>query len=212
NMVGKSHLVIEDDQLRMVHEKTTSLPGKNISFVASNTTPILNEQADQFGKLDIDGKTDEVINSLRLIEPKLKSLSAIPRGDHSLIYGDVGLGKKIPLSFMGEGMVRLASIVLDVITFENGIVLIDEIENGFHYSIHDKLWLLLAELSTKHNCQIIATTHSQEILKGLETITDTAQQELFSYVRLDAAEGKVIPRVYNLDMLLAALDRDWEVR
>ncbi|MBF0551794.1 MAG: ATP-binding protein [Deltaproteobacteria bacterium] len=209
--VGKAHLFIEDDKIG-INIENMSPYRKNTIYISSDAKPNSHEEAKLFGKLDVKGKTEELIESLKLIEPRLKSLSAIPIGDSSLIHGDVGLGRKIPLSFMGEGVVKLFHIVLAVLSFENGIVLIDEIENGFHYSVHDKLWLLLADLSTRHNCQIIATTHSWEILEGLKTVTDAAQQELFSYVRLDAAEGKIIPKVYTLDVLLAALNRNWEVR
>ena len=76
----------------------------------------------------------EFLNALKILEPKLLSLSiALPDGK-PMIYGSTG-SSKIPLHLMGEGMNRLASMLLLIFKAKNGIVLIDELENGFHYSI-----------------------------------------------------------------------------
>lgn len=58
-----------------------------------------------------------------------------------MLYVDIGINKKIPMSFMGDGISRLTSILLAILTTKNGIVFIDEIENGIHYSVQNKIWM-----------------------------------------------------------------------
>ena len=50
-------------------------------------------------------------------------------------------------------------------------ILIDEIETGFHYSMFDKLWEVIATTAKKNNCQIIATTHIYECMVVRCTVT-----------------------------------------
>jgi AAA15 family ATPase/GTPase len=128
--------------------------------------------------------------------------------NHSLIYGDLGIGKKMPLSLMGEGTAKLLSIMLAIATHKGGIVLIDEIENGVHYSIHPKFWQLIVTLSKRYQCQLFLTTHSYEIIKSLKEQDD----DYLSYIRLDRKNGEVLPKKYDAEMLFSAIERDWEIR
>ena len=88
-----------------------------------------------YGSLDKINKTDGILSSLQILEPKLKSLSIIPLGGKPTLYGDTGMGKKIPLRVMGQGVTRLVSVLLVISEVENGVVLVDELENGFHHSV-----------------------------------------------------------------------------
>ena len=207
---GQLRLVIEGSQVVGAHQKNFSNSKKRVAYVfGSGIHP--NEQVRWFGEIDIEGKVDELIDSVQIIEPRLKSLSLIPHGDRTLIYGDIGIGRKIPLSFLGKGTVKLVSIIMAILTAKDGIVLIDEIENGIHYSLHAKLWELLYEMSNKYNCQFFITTHSYEILEHLQE-SKIKNPDQISYLRLDLEEDEIVPKIYSMEILLAALERYWEVR
>jgi len=208
--VGKSHCIIDGPQIS-IHLEDTITSKYNVTYVSSGIQRNPNEDAVRFGKIDIAGRVDEVVSSLRMIEPRLKSLSTIAHGNQSLIYGDIGIGRKIPLSFMGEGTAKMLSIILAIVTNDKGLVLIDELENGIHHSVHSKLWNLLETLSLRYNCQIIATTHSYEILKSLKDSTNN-KKEIFSYFRLSNSEGDISANHYNVDTLFAAIESELEIR
>ena len=62
---------------------------------------------------------------------------------------------------------------------ENSLVLIDEFENGLHYSVQHQLWKVINDLSTKLNVQVFATTHSMDTLRSLsELINDYPIEEM----------------------------------
>ena len=82
------------------------------------------------------------------------------------IYLDIGLDTLVPLAVCGEGMVRLFSIILELVASRNGVLLIDEIDNGLHYSVMPKLWELLGELVEKHQVQVFGTTHNDDIMRS----------------------------------------------
>ncbi len=209
--VGDAHCIIDGEQLGIQVNKLK--PSKKaISYISSVTQINPNDDAIRFGQMDIEGRIEELIEGLQIIEPRLKSLSSISHGNHSLIYGDLGTGKKMPLSFMGEGTAKLLSIMLAIATSRGGIVLIDEIENGVHYSVHPKLWLFLITFSKRYDCQLFLTTHSYEIIKYLKDAVEEKDYEYFSYVRLDRNQDKILPKQYDLDILFSAIERDWEIR
>ncbi|SLM30426.1 conserved hypothetical protein [Desulfamplus magnetovallimortis] len=211
--VGEAHLTLEGARLGM-HVKNISMPPslKKSIYIASGAQRNPMEDAARFGELDIHGQTDNITEILKIIEPNLKSLTTIAKGDHAFIYGDIGLSRKIPVSHMGEGTAKLLSIILAIATNENGIVLIDEIENGWHYSLLPDILKAIHEVSKKYNCQIFATTHSYEIKQSLIQGLSSEAISNITYIRLDKEKGEIKPKIYESEMLVAALKRGWETR
>lgn len=79
-----------------------------------------------------------------------------------------GLDRPEPMSNMGEGMNRLLALMTAMIRARDGVLLVDEIENGLHYSVHPKMWNLLFSTAQNLNCQIFATTHSHDCVKAFD--------------------------------------------
>ena len=181
-------------------------------FIASRTLMNPNEDAEKFGKLDIMGKQDEVKEFLRIIEPNLKALSSISMGNISMIHGDIGLERKIPVPYMGEGVSKLLSIILAIANAKDGIVLIDEFENGLHYSVMQKVWEGIGRAAREFNCQVIATTHSYECLEAAYNGLSGDLEEDFTYLRLDRIDNETKAKIFDFDMLKVAVDTSSEVR
>ena len=76
--------------------------------------------------------------------------------------------RKFPvlLSSLGDGVNRYIAILCAIWASENGILLIDEIENGIHYSNYPKLWKLIFATSREANCQVFITSHSKECIES----------------------------------------------
>ncbi|KPA17570.1 ATPase-like protein [Candidatus Magnetomorum sp. HK-1] len=209
--VGESYLTFNGQHLEM-NFKDFNKTTKKVAFISSGKQQDHLEDAIRFGQLDIYGDTEIITDVLKIIEPNLKSLTTISQGDHALIYGKINLPKKIPVSHMGEGTAKLLSILLAIATHENGMLLIDEIENGWHYSLLPDILKAIHKMAKKYNCQIIATTHSYEIKKSL--IKGLSPENLLdiTYIRLDKKKEKIKPKIYEPAMLVAALERGWETR
>jgi len=209
--VGESNLTLDGHKLG-IHIKNREKALKKVRFIASGTQRNLIEDSAMFGQLDIYGHTDSITNVLKIIEPNLKSLTTISQGDNVLIYGDIGLSRKIPVSHMGEGTAKLLSIILGIATNKNGMVLIDEIENGWHYSLLPDILKAIYTMAKNYNCQIIATTHSYEIKKSLLKGLSSDDFSDVAYIRLDREKDCIKPKIYESSMLIAALERGWETR
>ena len=113
----------------------------------------------------------------------------------------------------GDGMNRLLFIMLSIMENPNSIILIDEIETGFHYSMYPVLWEAIASAAQKSNCQVIATTHSYECVAGAaEGIEKADMRDNFCFFRLaQEKEGRVAYR-YSEDLLQYALESNVDVR
>ena len=94
----------------------------------------------------------------------------------------------------------------------DSLILIDEIENGFHYSMYAKLWEVLATISKENNCQIIATSHSYEnIISAVRGIKEAGRMADFSLHRLEMGENEIVDHCYNEALIETDIQTNMEV-
>lgn len=206
-----AHLVMGVDGIG-IHIDKAKIEQRHATFLAARGSINPSEDAQKFGQLDIIGKQEKIIDFLRIIEPNLKTLSSVAMGDSSLVHGDIGLTRKIPVVYMGEGVSRLLSIILAIATSKDGIVIIDECENGIHYSAMPKIWKAIALAARENNCQVIGTTHSYECLEAAYNGISGDLANDFSYIRIDRTKDKIIAKCFDHDLLKVAIDTNMEVR
>ena len=65
---------------------------------------------------------------------------------------------------MGDGLRRYLNMVAAAANPLTNILLIDEIDNGLHFSVYKKLWQSLFALACATDKQIFVSTHSKETL------------------------------------------------
>ena len=118
---------------------------------------------------------------------------------------------------MGDGMLRVLQLALKLFAAKGGFLLIDEFENGLHYSVQEKVWGLLFEVAERHNIQIFATTHSWDCIESFtkvavaRTETDGVLFRLGRSVRT-SDQGRVIATVFDEAALQNITQQDVEVR
>ncbi len=117
------------------------------------------DNARRFSDIQVKKQEGKIIKILKKIEPRIIDLSV---GSDDILYCDMGFDVLIPLNIVGAGINRLLSIILAIYHASGGIVLIDEVENGFHYSALSFLWEAIFESAREFNVQVFATTHSYE--------------------------------------------------
>jgi len=149
---------------------------------------------------------------LRIIEPRLERLKIITEGPNSLVHGKLkGLTRTLPINFMGEGMEKLLALIVAITHSPNRIILLDEIENGLHYSIMPKIWEALGKALRKYDCQLITTTHSYECLQAAHEGLSEMPED-FRYIRLHRKDDEISAKLSNYDMIGTALKTNREVR
>ena len=164
---------------------------------------------DGIGKLELNGKKEAIVNILQELDASIEDVLTLSLQGVTQLYIRVK-GKLIPLQYAGDGVMKLLNICLAIMERKDGLLLIDEVETGFHYSMYQKLWNIIDRISAENNCQIIATTHSYELLSSACESIHTPDD--FVYYRLGRNKEKVTVHRYNHSMLQDALKAELEVR
>ncbi|MEG4058520.1 MULTISPECIES: AAA family ATPase [unclassified Microcoleus] len=170
---------------------------------------------------DLTSLTDlesEVISALRLIDDRVTGVAFVEdvsRGTASdnrvPLVKIKGIDEPLPLKSMGDGMTRLFHIIVALVNARNGLLLIDEFENGLHWSVQPKVWDIVFQISERLNVQIFATTHSRDCIKGFYQAWNN-YPTLGAFFRLDAKNESVKATEYTSESLSDSIDMDVEVR
>ena len=167
------------------------------------------EDAVRLGVLRKQKQGHLLLEALRVIEPRLQSIEDNSASGAPMIWGDIGLPELIPLSAMGEGMTRIARLVLAIASSPDGVVLVDEIENGLHHSVLPKVWKVVDTAAKQFNTQVFATTHSFECV---EATHEALGADGFRLHRLEVSGNENRCVTYEPEVIAAALKHDLEIR
>lgn len=122
---------------------------------------------DPISKIVKEKKSENLLNLITKFDSDIESFNLLPDG---LYLGKKGLDKLMLCNVAGDGLKKFITIVAIIIANQNSVVLIDEIENGIHYSSYPILWKTLFESAQKSENQLFITTHSWEELVALQNV------------------------------------------
>jgi len=195
-----------------------SLPGRllNSAFILPfmrGNTPLL---AHSISKLMEAGSLNEFVGDVAKLFPHIKNLmpTTVTPGKVD-VFADVGFPQPVPISELGDGVKQSLNILLPIPQLTDGILLCDEIAVGIHSSKLSDFVRQLAWTAKKYNCQIIATTHSYELLAAAcEAFSgENLNPDDFAYIRMDRdSHGKIAATRFDHRSLGDAIAANWEVR
>ena len=213
--IQDSHLTIQPQGFSFQVHHAEGTAATSAVYISSTARSSARDDAVRYSQLDLENKAAQILDIVKLIEPRITKLSVVAIGDMTELHADVdGFPRKVPISLMGDGVGRTLSISLSILASSGGIVLVDEIENGLHHSKLPEYWTAISNACIAANCQLIATTHSYECLAAAAKSTSSIDPNSFSYTRIDRIKdsGKLKAVQYSSDELSAALDAEFEVR
>lgn len=161
----------------------------------------------------------EIIECLKIINRHVEKIILVGNKDVRVKYRYgtpiirlENFSEQFPLENMGDGMTRLFHLIMALFNAKDGTLLVDEFENGLHWSILPKVWDTIFRLAEKLNVQVFATTHSRDCIQGFKQAWEQ-NESLGSFHRLDQdPENGAKSISYSLETLSDALDMDVEVR
>ena len=181
-------------------------------FLPGRMRPPFKEDAERYSNLDALKETGHVTETLQKIEPRLRRISLGLINDLPIIQADIGIERLIPIPLLGDGMARLLSLSLAIGNARDGVVLVDEIENGLHHAILVQVWRAVADLARKFNVQVFSTTHSEECIRVAHEAFEKEETYDFRLHRLDRVDSTIRSVTYDQETLTAALETGLEVR
>lgn len=199
-----------DGSLQLSSAPSIVFPPSRI--LSPNSGQLGSDDTARFSRIDEAGQTPELIEILRSADDRLKGLSVYVVGPVTALRADVGIGRPVPLAYMGQGFSRLLAVTISVMTSRGGCVLVDEIENGIHHSAMPGVWRGIAEAASRASVQVFATTHSREcVLAAHQAFKERLSYDLSVY-RFERANDHIRVVRHSQESLDTAADLNWELR
>jgi len=164
---------------------------------------------------------NEVLSALQIIEPEIERLNFISsyHNGSSTNGGEripfVRLRNRdgwVPLRSLGEGINRILGIVVALVNARNGFLLVDEIENGLHYSVQADLWRLILRVAKRLNVQVFTTTHNWDCVEAFQQAVSEIEGPDGMLIRLQKRNEEIVPTLFDESRLSIAVREDIEIR
>ena len=160
---------------------------------------------------------EEVLDALRLAAPGIEGLRFVKavstREEERLAIVKVAdIEDPIPLRSLGNGMLRILGIALAIVNAKDGMLFIDEFENGLYFSMQSKIWHLIFQLAQRLNVQVFATTHSWDCIEGFQKVAQENEQVEGLLISLENRKAGIKAVLFNEEELGIVARERIEVR
>jgi hypothetical protein len=189
-----------------------SLPCEFVSPYGGERTATLGTLWDQIALSD---REKDVVEALHIIDPAISAVSMVggegPRQQRTAMVRAHNLPRRVPLRSYGDGLNRLFGIVLALVNAKDGLLLVDEFDNGMHHSVQLDVWRAVFKLSLRLGVQVFATSHSWDSIEAFQKAAAESPEEGV-LVRLSRKGEDIIPTTFAEDELAVAARERIEVR
>lgn len=157
---------------------------------------------------------DHVTEALRIISREIDRISFIgEQGRNRIPMAKLSSQvRPVPLRSLGDGVNRMLGIALSLVSARGGVLLVDEVENGIHFTAQLQLWQMLFRLAHRLDTQIFATTHSWDCIEAFQRAAVADAHEDAALIRLDAQDDAVLPTTFTENELSIVTRDAIEVR
>lgn len=183
----------ENKYLYQIHKRNNPPQINNSTFMSpcsSNHSNLTN----MIDTLKIEGKYDS-INQLFSAIFKIEKIDVIK--NKVMLEQD---NKFKDLNDFGDGIKQFLNIMLALLVNKDKVIYLDEIENGIHYTLLDKLWEIILTISKEQNIQVFATTHSKECIESYARVAK----------KLEETDIKFLSLYKNKENVLKSITFDYE--
>jgi len=153
-----------------------------------------------------------VERALSVVDDRIQHIIVTPNARaRSGILFDRG-DERVSAAEVGEGTVFMFSISVALAGSEGGVVLIDEIDTGLHYSKLADMWKMVIQSAKDLDVQVFATTHSLDCIRGLAEAVerDPAFTDDVAIFRIERPGEQAVR--FGGDELRVVIENEIEVR
>ncbi len=173
----------------------------------------------RFNDVVLTSEETVVLDALRIIEPSIERIAAVsadlselaatPRG--GIIVRCAGSENRVPIGHLGEGMWRMLGLALALVSAKRGLLLVDEIDAGLHYSVMVDMWRLVCATAERLGVRVFATTQNSDCWTSLAAaIRESGGGLHVSIQRLEPDKRQAV--TFAGDEIVIAAERGIEVR
>jgi hypothetical protein len=219
----KKEILLSKDgniSLKSLQNSRKSLVEQSSCVQFINSSSLSNEKAiDLFEMIVLTPEEDLVTQAMQIIEPRIKRIATLTSGKHKYKGTRSGFvmqlaneNQRIPIGSMGDGMWRMLGLALAIVNAKDGVLLVDEIDTGLHFTVMSDMWKMIWETAKRLNVQVFATTHSNDCWKSLADIANAENPSEDGITIHRIEKGKPHSIVFTEDEIAIAAEEGIEVR
>lgn len=179
-------------------------------FDKYNSIPKINDLSIEYSKAHRKGNGDLILKALQLIDNNIIEINTYP--DTPVLHLTVKKSKiPLPINYFGDAIQKMLSYITAFADFDkenkNNYILIDEIENGLHYSAHYEFWKRIFKLSKELNVQVFATTHSLEMIQQFNKVAIEEGGAAYFEMSREYETGKIFAQKHDMELLEYELEK-----
>ena len=172
-----------------------------------------------FDELVLTPEEKLITEALQTIEPTIERIASITstktRNSESKASFVVRLSdsnQRVPIGSMGDGVWRMLGLTLAIVCAADGVLFVDEIDTGLHFTAMSDMWKLVWATAKRLNVQVFATTHNSDCWKSLASIArvEDAAEDGITIQRIE--KDKNVAVSFNEREIVIATEREIEVR
>ena len=206
-------------QVPIEHIVNLGMPAIKCTLFISASKAQEQDIATSLGLLAELGREEFLNNSLSLFDENIIELKIIPKQNNTIVL-KLRLKNReslVLLSSLGEGVNRYIAILCAIWASKDSVLLIDEIENGIHYTNYKKLWQIIFQASVDANCQLFITTHSKECISAFNEVQldnqyDACNSQYFEFYRNLKKDGIISASQRDKEQLQYSLSHNGRIR
>lgn len=190
--------------------KEKKLQSPQVYFIP--VAPIVIEELFKlFEDIQLTPQENLVYQALRTIEPQCERIAGKPTHNRFEVKLS-GQEQPIPLGSMGDGMSRILRLVLGMANAQGGVLLVDEIDTGLHFTAMVDMWKMIWKTAKKLNVQVFATTHSRDCWESLAEIatSEMVDENEIMIHRIEKAKSSSV--TFDSQQMAIAVEEGIEVR
>ena len=172
-----------------------------------------------FSQVVLTPEENFVNQALKVVDPRIERIAVKNMGFtySSDVRGGIVAGLSnseypVPLGSLGDGIWRMLGLAVALVNVRSGVLLVDEIDTGLHFSTMTKMWKLVWETAKQLNIQVFATTHSRDCWQSLAELVEAEKvdEDEITIHRID--RQKPNSAVFDAEMIVIAANQGIEVR
>jgi len=201
-----------------VVDNKLSFSGDNLALPSVATITPLSafdqaSAAEAFSDLVKSDQRDVIQKSLATVFDGIEGLDLALDATLAALFAKVPkVQQHMPIGLASSGMAKLVHILLNITKSLNGVVMIDELENGIYYRLLPQVWKCIYDFAGPRNVQLFVSTHSWECLKAAQSTLGGNEHDFTLLQARKSPEGGCEVKRFEGLNLAAALEQNLEIR
>lgn len=171
--------------------------------------------AELWSELNDRSKNAHINNALKIIDSRISEVYYTPRREVKIRLEGYEEAQK--LASLGDGATRIFQIFVLAYSSQNGILTIDEFENGLHYSVQEDIFRELFRVTKELGVQVFITTHSSDTIRAFSKVSNEDNEIDVRLIGLARSEkkstrGRIFSITYEEHEMKSFIEMGMEVR